>query len=86
MCSNFRCDRVFITNARLDEIASTSRSSSRFRLNMAHIRQSRPDSGLSLRVKALKFEVDPSDENLRVLNFRTTALQKCAAVPRRARI
>jgi len=33
----------------------------RFRANMAHVRQSRPDSGLGFQVKVLKpFQVDPS--------------------------
>ena len=66
---------------------------------MAHIRQSRPDSGLGFQVKVLhtlqlfplRSEADAKPK-LRavpigtVLNFRTTTSQKCEAGPRRARI
>ena len=81
----------------------------RCRANVAHIRQSRPDSGPEFQVTVLKpFQVFAcslervflweatrehntlsrvtSPESYTVLNLRTTPSQKCAAVPRRARI
>ena len=68
---------------------------------MAHIRQSRPDSGLGLSHCAGVGGSDAEKENgstkrldaesandvaVKQLNLRTTTSQKCEAVPRRARI
>jgi len=56
------------------------------RANMEHARQSRPDSGVGSQVKVLKtLQCVPFSVGS-VLNLRTTTSQKCAAVPRRARI
>ena len=59
------------------------------RANMAHARQSSPDYGLGLShfsgKSPLEYSHTPQPEE-DVPNLRTTTSQKCAAVPRRARM